>query len=111
MSVDDLKVALRDTLERRGILGAMRANLHAEIFAALESQGADDGRPALTYENMLLNELIREYLEYNQYRHTLSVFLSESGQPAERLRKQHLSQQLQLPLLQAPASSGACYDM
>merc|ERR1740130_1821613 len=37
---------------------------------------------------MMMNELIREYLEFNQYRHTLSVFLSESGQPAERLRRQ-----------------------
>jgi lisH domain-containing protein FOPNL len=104
MSVDELKSALRETLDRRGILGTMRANLQAEIFTAIDSQ--DDARPVLSYENMLMNELIREYLEFNQYKHSLSVFLSESGQPAERLRRQHLSQQLQLPPLQT-AGDGA----
>jgi hypothetical protein len=29
----------------------------------------------------LLNELFRDYLRFNGYGHTLSVFLSESGQP------------------------------
>ena len=98
MSVDELKTVLRETLERRGVLGTLRANLQSEIFSALDSQ--DDPRPSLTYENMLLNELIREYLEFNQYQHTMSVFLAESGQPAERLRRQYLSQQLQLPPVQ-----------
>lgn len=27
--------------------------------------------------------MIREYLAYNNYRHTLSVFIPETGQPAE----------------------------
>ena len=123
MSVDELKTALRETLDRRGILGTMRANLQSEIFSAIDSQvpghqpcllcssydanhvrwrpRQDDARPVLSYENMLMNELIREYLEvviailcggcasrrvslscrvfrwqFNQYRHSLSVFLS-----------------------------------
>uniref|UniRef100_A0A7S0HX00 LisH domain-containing protein n=1 Tax=Phaeocystis antarctica TaxID=33657 RepID=A0A7S0HX00_9EUKA len=111
MSVDELKTALRETLDRRGILGTMRAHLQSEIFSAIDSQ--DDARPVLSYENMMMNELIREYLEFNQYRHTLSVFLSESGQPAERLRRQHLSQQLLLPPLQTAGdgSAGSSRDM
>jgi lisH domain-containing protein FOPNL len=28
-----------------------------------------------------MNELIREYMEFNQYNHSLSVFIPESGQP------------------------------
>ena len=31
-------------------------------------------------ETVVVNEAIREYLEYNSYHHTLSVFLAESGQ-------------------------------
>jgi len=31
----------------------------------------------------VINELIREYLSFNGYMHTLSVFLPESGQPKE----------------------------
>lgn len=30
-------------------------------------------------ETVVVNEAIREYLEYNGYHHTLSVFLSEVG--------------------------------
>jgi|TARA_B110000208_G_scaffold145130_1_gene175113 lisH domain-containing protein FOPNL len=33
---------------------------------------------------MLINELIRDYLEFNNYHQTLSVFLPETGQPAVR---------------------------
>lgn len=38
MSVDELKTALRETLDRRGILGPMRAHLQSEIFSAIDSQ-------------------------------------------------------------------------
>ena len=38
MSVDELKTALRETLDRRGILGTMRAHLQSEIFSAIDSQ-------------------------------------------------------------------------
>lgn len=32
---------------------------------------------------MLINELIREYLEFNNYHHSLSVFIPETGQPQQ----------------------------
>ena len=44
--------------------------MRAEIFAALDEEAP---RPALPPENVLINELIREYLEYNSYQHSLSV--------------------------------------
>lgn len=37
--------------------------------------GQEVPKPKLSNENLIVNELIREYLEYNGYRHTLSVFL------------------------------------
>ena len=30
---------------------------------------------------MIINELIRDYLQFNGYSHTLAVFLPETGQP------------------------------
>ncbi|OQR83251.1 hypothetical protein ACHHYP_14922 [Achlya hypogyna] len=81
LSLADLKDALKETLEARGTLGPIKARLRAEIFQALD-EGAT--KPKLSNENLIINELIREYLEYNGYRHTLSVFLPESGQPQER---------------------------
>jgi lisH domain-containing protein FOPNL len=40
-------------------------------------------RPVLSNTNLVLNELIREYLEFNNYKHTQSVFIPETGQPEE----------------------------
>jgi hypothetical protein len=43
------------------------------------------------------SQLIREYLEFNQYQHTLSVFLPESGQPQEPLKRSFVAQRTGLP--------------
>ncbi|CAK0867190.1 unnamed protein product [Prorocentrum cordatum] len=81
-TLDELKQALVETLDRRGVLGQVKAKVRAEIFAALDDEHAP--RPSLPRENAVINELIREYLEYNGYHHTLSVLLPESGHPEER---------------------------
>lgn len=39
----------------------------------------DVPKPKLSNENLIINELIREYFEYNGYRHALSVFLPGTG--------------------------------
>lgn len=80
-SLSELKGALLDTLEARGVLGELKARVHEEIFRALDEPAP---RPAIPTENLLINELIREYLEYNGHQHTLSVFLAESGHPETR---------------------------
>lgn len=78
-SLEDLKNALKESLESRGVLGDLKARIRAEIFNALDDQ--EGSRPRPSDENLVINELIREYLVYNNYHHTLSVFLPESGQP------------------------------
>jgi lisH domain-containing protein FOPNL len=78
-SLEDLKNALKETLDSRGVLGDLKARIRAEIFNALDDQ--ESARPRPSDENLVINEMIREYLIYNSYHHTLSVFLPESGQP------------------------------
>eukprot|EP00439_Symbiodinium_sp_Y106_P040967 s650_g5.t1 len=80
-SLDELKQALIETLESRGVLGQVKAKVRAEIFAALDDEQVQ--RPQLPRENALINELIKEYFEYNGYYHALSVLLAESGHPEE----------------------------
>lgn len=67
--------------------------------------------PALSNDKLLLNELIREYLDFSGYRNTLSVFLTETGQPAERLRRDVVASQLNIPIpettIPGHASSGS----
>ncbi|XP_076871419.1 centrosomal protein 20 [Brachyhypopomus gauderio] len=91
-TVPELKCALREALESRGVLGALKARIRAEVFTALDDQS--EPRPPLSHENLLINELIREYLEFNKYRYTLSVLTAESGQPEVPLDRQFLASQL-----------------
>ena len=78
--MEELKDVLRETLENRGALGSVRAHLRAEVSNALEDR-TGLARPEISDENLIINELIREYLVFNRYRSTLSVLLPESGQP------------------------------
>ncbi|XP_009466001.1 PREDICTED: lisH domain-containing protein FOPNL [Nipponia nippon] len=91
-TVAELKAVLRDTLEKRGALGQIKARIRAEVFNALDDQ--TEPRPPLSHENLLINELIREYLEYNKYKYAASVLTAESGQPEVPLDRQFLAKEL-----------------
>jgi lisH domain-containing protein FOPNL len=79
--MNDLKDALKETLEEKGVLNEVRATIREAIYKSLEND--EKRKPQLTDENLLINELIREYLRYNNYHHSVSVFTSESGQPQQ----------------------------
>lgn len=60
-NINELKEALKDTLEERGVLNQIRSMMREEIFHAI---GTDDKpKPKLTNENLIINELIREYMK------------------------------------------------
>jgi len=106
-TIEEMKNVLKDTLEERGILAELRARLRAEIFNSLNDKPAN--KPTVSQENLIINELIKEYLIFNNYTHSLSVFLPESGQPekspfdrsyiTKKLRIQEDSKSKELPLL------------
>ncbi|XP_033373929.1 lisH domain-containing protein FOPNL isoform X8 [Parus major] len=68
-------IVLKDTLEKRGALAQIKARIRAEVFNALDDRS--EPRPTLSRENLLINELIREYLEYNKYKYTASVLTAD----------------------------------
>ncbi|KAJ3283440.1 hypothetical protein HK104_010384 [Borealophlyctis nickersoniae] len=78
-SYADLKEALRETLAAKGTLADLQSRMRAEVFRALEDEGVL--KPEPPKETRLVNELIREYLEFNGYMHAASVFKAESGLP------------------------------
>ena len=55
---------MEDSLEKRGRLNQIRAKIRSEIFSSLEDN--NDQIPKLPHENLLINEIIREYLEFNE---------------------------------------------
>jgi lisH domain-containing protein FOPNL len=73
--------ALLHTLAAKGSLGQIKARIRSEIFSALDSTDDTAPKAPLSNTNLLINELIREYLQFNQYRYSLNVFLPESNQP------------------------------
>uniref|UniRef100_A0A3Q2QS26 Centrosomal protein 20 n=1 Tax=Fundulus heteroclitus TaxID=8078 RepID=A0A3Q2QS26_FUNHE len=93
-TISELKNAVRETLESHGVLGQLRARIRAEVFSALDERR--DARPSLSRENLLINELIREYLEFNKYRNAASVLTAESGQPEIPLDRQFLATELRV---------------
>ena len=50
----------------------------------------------LNIENMIINDLIREYMEYNNYQNSLSVFGPESGMPPEILDRNFIAKKLKI---------------
>lgn len=60
-NINELKTALKDTLEEQGVMNEIRARLRASIFSAIETD--DKPKPKLSNENLLINELIREYMK------------------------------------------------
>jgi lisH domain-containing protein FOPNL len=62
-SVNELKQALRETLETRGDLNKIKALLRESIFSAVEND--DKPKPKLSDENLIINELIKDYLKYS----------------------------------------------
>lgn len=96
-SLEELREGLRQTLEANGSLGQIKARVRAEVFHALDEQGGGRSAP-LSPANLLVNELVREYLEFAGYRYTASVLGPESGQPAEPpFDRAYIERRLNLP--------------
>lgn len=107
-SLNELKEVLREQLEETGVLNEVRCRLRAEIFRALNDTAPPPPKPIP--ENALVNELVREYMQFNNYNHSLSVFTAEANAPSEQVPREVITQQLrvqedgqtrQLPLLYA----------
>ncbi|PRP86925.1 hypothetical protein PROFUN_03673 [Planoprotostelium fungivorum] len=88
-TLEELKTVLQETLEARGTLDKLRAQVRAEIFHTLEG---GEQREQLSNDNLIVNELIHEYLVFNKYYHADSVFMTESGQPRDSLARPLLAE-------------------
>jgi lisH domain-containing protein FOPNL len=93
----ELTQALKQTLELNGSLGDVKARIRGEVFSAINDESSVVPRPKLCNANLVLNELIIEYLAFNKYNHSVGVLIPESGQPTSRLDKSFLAEQLNIP--------------
>jgi lisH domain-containing protein FOPNL len=61
-NINELKNALKESLEEKGVLGNVRALLREAIYEVIETD--EKPKPRLSDENLLINELILEYMKY-----------------------------------------------
>lgn len=81
-------------LKENGRYEKIKGEIRKELYGLLT--GEDKSKPTSEQdrENFLINELIREYLQFNGYTSSLSVFMRETGQPEEPMNREFLSQSL-----------------
>eukprot|EP01083_Nonionella_stella_P070785 189581_1 len=85
MNMEELKNAVAATLEKKGILSKMRAQLRKEVFEVIdESEENTDQNHILhaitrSTTECMLADLVREYLDFYELDHTLTVFQAEAG--------------------------------
>ena len=93
-SIEELKTSLKETMIKRGILNKIKAEMRQEIYEALDND--DNPKPKLTRENFIINELIKEYFNYNDYNYSSKVFQSETGQIKNNLNRNDLAKELNI---------------
>lgn len=93
-TLNEMKEVLKEQLEKNGSLNEIRAKLMSEIFNSLNNNPKQGQN--LSNQNLLINELIREYLVFNNYNYTNSVLVSEAGQPARPVDRSIVASQLNL---------------
>ncbi|KAL7148654.1 hypothetical protein ABFS83_06G193400 [Erythranthe nasuta] len=97
----DLKTLVTRTLEKKGVLAKIRAELRASVFEAIEEEDRvvekEEGLPPALLgscndrakqlhnspSGRLLTALICEYMDWAQLNHTLKVYLPECNLPKE----------------------------
>jgi lisH domain-containing protein FOPNL len=98
-SVEDFKSAVKESLEQSGALPKIQAQIRAQIISSMETSCS--GRPPVQAysDTHMINELIREYLEFHGYRSSASVFVPESGLCKEnRLEREWLAEHMNVQL-------------
>ena len=78
----DLKSAVRDALERKGVIKDIRACLRASVFNCLEDKSTPSSANK-SKDLYMSTELVRDFLVSMGLSNTLAVFCQELGETSE----------------------------
>ncbi|KAJ8733154.1 hypothetical protein PYW08_001452 [Mythimna loreyi] len=87
ISEKELLAAIKELLKKNGYLNKINAEVRAKVTGLLQDRqttGVVSTPPTPAEEVLLVNELVREYLEWNGYLYTASVMMSEAAMPKEK---------------------------
>ncbi|KAJ3314121.1 hypothetical protein HDU76_002474 [Blyttiomyces sp. JEL0837] len=105
---DDLKDALRSSLESRGVLADVKAKMRAEVFKSLHEETM---APPQLHETNVINELIIEYMRFHGYRSSLSVFTLEADIPKKERDRDSIANELSFKLDSYPKDVPLLYGL
>lgn len=95
----DFVSAIEEALKEKGILDQLSCQVRAEILQVLKSPLGEKevkNEYSTNSANFLINELIKEYLDYNGFKNTSDVLSVESGQPKKRCERNDLEKVLKI---------------
>ncbi len=93
-SIEELKTSLKETLIKEGILNKIKAEMRQEIYNFIDKD--NEPKPNLTKENFIINLLIKEYFDYNNYSFSSNVLVSETGQIKTDFNRDELTKELNI---------------
>ena len=93
-SIEELKSSLKETLIKEGILNKIKAEMRQEIYNFIDKD--NEPKPNLTKENLIINLLIKEYFDYNNYTFSSNVLVSETGQIKTDFNRDELTKELNI---------------
>lgn len=74
-----LNLAVRDSLEREGEFGKMKADMRTKVMKIFDSSSSASNhhkKPESPKEVIIINELIREYFDWIGYKYSLNILKS-----------------------------------
>jgi lisH domain-containing protein FOPNL len=104
--MNEMKDVLKEQLEKDGSLNEVRAKLRSHLFNTLNNN--QKSKQNLSNQDLIMGELIREYLTFRNLNYANSVMIPEAGLPerpldrgiiANQLNVEESSETRQLPLL------------
>ena len=95
-SIEKLKSSLKESLINKGILNEIKAHMRQEIYNILDNDNDINQKPKLTKENIIINELIKEYFNFNGYKFSSNVLQSEVGQTNNNLNRNDIIRELNI---------------
>ena len=90
---------MKESLINKGILNEIKAHIRQEIYNILDNDNDNDDinqKPKLTKENIIINELIKEYFNFNGYKFSSNVLQSEVGQTNNNLNRNDIIRELNI---------------
>ena len=97
-SEKEFSEAVKESLSERGVLDKLSGQIRTHVLQILKNEetSVPDRQVLKTSENFLINELIKEDLEWNNLIQTRTVLVLESGHPKESLSRSELEEALKV---------------